>query len=204
MKKSLAVFGLLFLMTACAPTPSVPVVPTPPTPVELPDLQSYHNLPHGFSFQYPSEWGFGNADSGYSNLEEKIVQLELPQSAYPGTNFGDAAFTVSAEATDSLEKCLNLQSGAERQDAFDSKNLVVVDGVNYYKSEGVGAAAGNTYENKTYRAYQDTFCFEIAETLHTSNIGNYDPGTVTEVDEDAVWERLDAIFQSFVFDATGK
>ena len=71
--------------------------------------------------------------------------------------------------------------------------------INFTKWTEVGAAMGSIYEQRVYRNYTDKSCFELRETLHTSNIGNYDPGTVKEVDEKPIWDKLDAIASSFRF-----
>ena len=64
-----------------------------------------------------------------------------------------------------------------------------------------GAGAGNFYESKVYRTIKNTggICIEISETIHTSNIGNYTPGTVTQVKQSDVQATLDPIVQSFKF-----
>lgn len=207
MKKALLILALT--LTACTTAaPVAPTVPTTTTPAETtpPAAFIYHYLPYGISFEIPEGWGFAKADAPYNEFadttkgEDSFVRLQLPKETYPGTNFGNADLGLSAVYVASLEDCLAYPS-SDAQAIFDIKQSTVLNGITYYTSTSTGAAAGNIYDSKNYRTYQNQFCFSAAETLHTSNIGNYDPGTVTAVDEDAVWARLEAILQTVRFDA---
>ena len=186
-----------------APTPPVapPQSPTPtpqstqqpiPTPVGS-SLQTYHNSQYNFAFNYPEEFAFNTPV--YSNLNEQIVQLGLSNKDYPKTNFGDAAFTVSVQSTKSLNECIttNLPEGIEKL-----TKTKTINGTEFYTDEGTGAAAGNRYETHTYRTFVSSNCFEINETIHTANIGNYDPA-VTEVNTKPIWKDLEGIMSTFKF-----
>ncbi len=164
-------------------------------------LETYRSEDYGFELQYPSEWASVSPESPYANLEKKILALELPQSTYPDTNFGEATLAISAQEVDSLENCLALNSLNSEipGDAFSTDQSEVVNGVTYYTASGAGAAAGNTYDYKLMRSFQNAQCFEVSETIHTSNMGNYDPGTVTEVDAQVIWNRLNEIFNTLTF-----
>lgn len=196
---------LLLTLAGCATTTTVtPPVTTPPAQNETPtqpttpasNLQTYTNSTYHFHFTYPKEFNFATAN--YGNLSTKIVQLQLGSAAYPKTNFGDAAFTVSMSNAQNREQCLNMNS-PEGSKGFDA-SPIDVNGVNFYLTNGSGAGAGNLYESKVYRTFRDSSCFEIVETLHTANIGNYEPGTVEAVNKVRVWERLNSIFTTFAFE----
>jgi hypothetical protein len=201
------------VLSGCVATQSSPVSPVAPTmeltPVQTPvttqitEIQTqisigplvYKNDSYKFKFMYPEEFGF--VTPNYANLEDKIVQIQLPRSSYPQTNFGDAGVYVSAVYAKSLQDCLKLNL-PEGSTGFGS-DKVDINGADFYQTVGNGAGAGNFYESKIYRTYHNDFCVELGETLHTSNIGNYTPGTVTEVDKDAVWQKLDLVLKSFSF-----
>lgn len=163
-----------------------------------PQMQTYKNGTYNFEFQYPADMIF--VTPIYPSLEDKIVQISIKQSAYPKTNFGDAAFSVSAQYADNLQDCLKLNA-PENADRFSTK--VTINGIDFYMSQGTGAGAGNYYESRVYRTLSSGhMCVELNETLHTSNIYNYPPNTVTEVDKNAVWARLDQILDTFKFTAS--
>jgi len=134
----------------------------------------------------------------YGYLKDEVVQVQIPKSAYPGTNFDDAAISVSAQSAKSLNDCLAL-TPPEGSDGFKTK--ATINGVDFYMTNSNGAGAGNFYESKVYRTVKSPggICIEISETIHTSNISNYPPGTVTEINQSDVQAKLDPIVQSFKF-----
>lgn len=182
----------LVLLASCNTPANVQPPVAIPTPVPTETLQTYTYLPYNFEFKYPKDFVFGAPQ--YGALEEKIVELTIPNTAYQGTNFGDASFTVSATYPEKSEDCFNpiIQRVSDGGEAL-------FNDIQYTTWTETGAAAGNLYVEKVYRTMHDKFCFELRETMHTSNIGNYDPGTVTEIDEKPLWEKLDAVVSSFKF-----
>jgi len=198
MKKVMVLMGLLALTAAACNQSSNSNQSnnnTPP-PSSTPNTQTYTNSTYGFEFTYPTNLQF--VTPTYSNLQDKIVQVQIPQSQYPGTNFGDAAVAVSAQNAKDLAACLKL-TPPENGDGFKTK--VTINGVDFYMTKSTGAAAGNLYESNIYRTVKSTngACIEISETVHTSNIGNYPAGTVTEVNKSEIQSKLDSILQSFKF-----
>lgn len=158
------------------------------------DTQTYQNATYNFRFDYPTEFKF--VDPTYGRLKDQVVQIILGKQNYTGTNFSDAAFTVSRSNVQNKNECLstaNLESGS----GFTETETI--NGVTFYKAETRGAATGNLYDSRLYRTYQNNVCFELAETIHTTNVGNYPPGTVTEVNKDPIWNNLHTITSSFKF-----
>jgi hypothetical protein len=167
--------------------------PMPPPPA-APQTSTYRYEPYGFEFQYSSDLNF--TQPTYANLDEKIVELKLPASAYPGTNFADAAFSVSAQSMASENMCRTNENFANIA-AF--VRVADINGAVVYRAEASDAAAGNRYESRVFRTYRDSRCFELLETIHTGNIGNYPEGSVKEVDRSPIWAKLDMMLNSFKF-----
>lgn len=166
-----------------------------PAPQEEAKTQVYRNGTYGFEFTYPKEMVFNTPS--YPNLQDKIVQVAFARGEYPKTNFGDAAFSVSASYAKTQAACLT-QGPAK---IIFGKDPVRINGADYYKGTDTGAGAGNLYESTIYRTWVGkATCIELNETIHTSNLGNYEPGTVTAVDKTAVQSRLDGILNTFKFD----
>lgn len=158
-------------------------------------FQTYKNGTYGFEFQYPSDTVF--VTPNYALLEDKIVEIGIPQTDYPKTNFGDAAFSVSASFAKSLAACLS-QNPPENGDGFKTKTEL--NGIPFYMTSSTGAGAGNRYNSKIYRTLSgNQTCLELNETIHTSVIDNYPPGTVTEVDKNIIQSRLDKMLSTFKF-----
>ncbi len=181
----------LLLLSACNTSVNVQQPAVLPTPVGTENLQTYKYLPYNFEFKYSDDFGF--ASPQYGDLEDQIVTIQIPNTDYPKTNFGDAAFTVSVSYPKKDEDCFDSEGRA-----FSQTN-VTINGIDFLTWGGTGAAAGNIYEEKVYRTMHEKYCFELREIIHTSNIGNYDPGTVTEIDKKPLWEKLDAVVSSFKF-----
>lgn len=173
---------------------SEPVANNEPPSNSQPQLQGYANSTYGVSLQYPA--GFTFADVTYANLDQKIVQFALDRSNYPGTNFSDAGVAVSMQSTASLKQCLQINLP---ENAKGFKETRDINGTTFYIGQATGVGAGNIYNSRVYRAYRNNSCYEIEETIHTSNIGNYEPGTVKEVDPNPVWERLGQVTKTFKF-----
>lgn len=200
MKKFLTLTAALAL-TACTTVTPTPT-PTPTTPDET--LSTFEDTTSGLSLKYSKDWSLTTSENAYNEFldatkgEAVLALLQLPSAAYPGTNFGDADFGVSTVPTDSLEACL-AYTGPSAYADIDSTQSTTVNGVTYYTGATNGAGAGNFYDSKIFRTYRGANCISIMETVHTMNIGNYEPGAVTEVDAEEVWARLDAIMQTVSF-----
>ena len=176
------------------PAETVPLAPTSTPAAADNNWQTYRYEPHHFEFSYPAEWQF--TSPAYASLGEKIVQIELPPEAAPNTNFIDAAFTVSAAYAGSLDDCLNTSALENTAGFTDTRTL---NGIEWRGADETGAGAGNLYESKVYRTFHNSYCFEVKTTIHTGAIGNYPDGTVTEVNTEPLWLRLDTMLATFKF-----
>ena len=103
-----------------------------------PSLQTYKNSTYGFEFQYPQ--GLNFVTPSYANLQDKITQLQIPQTDYPQTNLGDAAIAISASNAKSLSDCLS-QNPPENSDGFKTKTSI--NGTDFYMTKSSGVGAGN-------------------------------------------------------------
>lgn len=108
--------------------------------------------------------------------EERILaRVRVPREYMPGTNFSEAELTIGWESGATDESC-----GGDS----DSKE----------------AAAGNLYETYIHQQIHDGDCYEFAYTIHSTNIGNYDPNQgVKEFDKEKVKNDLNKIIQSFKY-----
>jgi hypothetical protein len=58
-------------------------------------------------------------------------------------------------------------------------------------------AAGNLYEETVYALPGISSCIAIRYFIHSTNIGNYDPGTVKEFDKDGLMKTFGRMRRSF-------
>jgi len=125
-----------------------------------------------------------------------VVGFALPESLFAGTNLGDAGVYIGATSSPRVvATCTNPSSA-------DGETLVgdmVVDGAAFKITISTGVGAGNIYDATSYRTVREGTCFEVVELLHSSNIANYTPGTVTQFDRQKISAMLDLMTQTFVF-----
>ena len=200
MKKYFTIASILLLAAGCAKTQPVTVINYPPaqnqqatsTPDQNAGWQTYRSIQYSFEFQYPPDFGFNQATNTF--LPDYLVQLEPLQNKHPGTNYAGSSFAVSTGFTKTAHECL-----ASQQDKKPLTESKIINGVTFYRDEFTGAAAGNIYDSTLYRTWNNTLCLEAALTIHTSNIANFQPGTVTEVDQSKPMAVLLQILDTFKF-----
>lgn len=137
----------------------------------------------GFSIQYPP--GF-TPDSEYVNeslgpgRQIRGVAFLVPDSMTRGTNLSPDT-KLSVERVDATECTPSefLAAGAvEGEDA-------TLGDYDYQYAETGGAAAGNLYDEYVYALQRDgSACYGIRFFVHSTQIGNYEPGAVREFDRE--------------------
>jgi hypothetical protein len=181
---------------------------TTPTSTVVADIipnipnQTYTDSQLSFSIDYPST---AIATSSFSTdylpvTQAPLVAFELPQSMFQGTNLVEAGVYVGASSSPiAIDNCA-IPSEENNETQASSTTLNGQD-FNVFTSSGVGA--GNLYQETIYRAIQNGWCLEIAELLHSGNIGNYPAGTVTQFDQEEFSGILNGIVQSYQSIPTG-
>ncbi|TSC91324.1 MAG: hypothetical protein CEN90_453 [Parcubacteria group bacterium Licking1014_17] len=172
---------------AGTPTPSVSSTPQD----ETSGWQIYRHFNYNIEFKYPPDFAFINPQ-GYF-LQEPIVSLKSAVNKYPGTNYSESFFTVSTDSNKDL-KCLKGEDGKKLL-----TDKIGVNGIEFYKDKRSDAGAGNFYDSTIYRTFRDGTCYEVSLTIHTTNIGNYTPGTVKEIDPKEPMKVLEQMFLTFKF-----
>jgi hypothetical protein len=167
---------------------------------------TYSHTDPMFSFSYPqyAQLNTGapsnKTDEFWSELEtgrtegDTYVSLHIPRSFMPGTNFSEAWLSVGSSAeTTAVSRCMTPpQAGTSTQ-------RETLGGQTYARLSQEDAGAGNFYETTSYRALENGSCWALEYTIHSTNIGNYEPGTVTEFDKTHIENILKDIIRSFRF-----
>lgn len=159
-----------------------------------------------FSFSYPSTvtvsgGGIGYTQAWMNNATSSgllLAKAVLGKAFQPGTNFSEATFTVGTSADPSaVSGCLTYNPTGGPATSVTTKT---VNGVTYTVLRSAGAGAGNLYETTSYRTLRNNQCYAIEYTVHSTNLGNYDPSQhVTAFDEAAVTGVMEGIIASFRF-----
>lgn len=70
------------------------------------------------------------------------------------------------------------------------------EGRAYSVAYASGAAAGNFYEETVYTRLGDKGCVAVRYVIHSTNLGNYDPGTVRRFDKESLLREFDGVRRS--------
>jgi hypothetical protein len=108
-----------------------------------------------------------------------------------GTNLS-ADSGVSVESLPRARSCtgdIYIYENVKAQD-------VTVGGVVWSMASTSGAGAGNFYEETVYALKDSKPCLAVRYLIHSTNIGNYPPGTVTEFNRAALLADYDKIRDS--------
>ena len=123
------------------------------------------------------------------------VAFVLPKALFKGTNLLEAGAYIGQKATADVPA-----PWADPYEGETAAGTTSINGVSWATFTSSEGAAGNIYDERVYRTAHNGTCYEIAELLHSAEIGNYDPGTVTEFDKTQFEGYLEAIARSFTFE----
>lgn len=183
--------------------PIIPITNDNQTPpVVIPNQPSawktYTNDQYGIQISYPPTSTLKTADIniGASWINSALAEIDL-NIKQPKTNLSQALVLVSATSSPSaLAFCdKRLQSDIQQPLA----ETITINGVQFKWGEFTDAAAGNLYTSRLYRTVKNRVCYEINLLVHSTNVGNYEPGTITEFDPKPVNASLQAILNTVKF-----
>ncbi len=143
----------------------------------------------GYKISYPRDFESRPDETHMTGLLNNAGwKMMFPTDAFADkkTNFNEAWMTVDFDTNKTGEQCADVSADPNAKALPDE----TINNATYRVYQTSDAAAGNLYNTKIYRAMVNSVCVEVAQTVHTGNIGNYDPGTVSEFDT----KQTDAIF----------
>lgn len=159
-------------------TTSIPVATQPGD-----GWQEYSSDAYGFTARYPDGW---SADDGYAytalgpGKDIPGVSFTIPAAMAEGTNLSrDTHLSVEVLGSGTCAAASFLDQTVEHSTATEN-------GRTWDVAKGGGAGAGNLYDETVYATQAGDRCYGLRLFIHSTNIGNYDPGTVTEFDRAAL------------------
>lgn len=173
-------------------------------PTETAGYATYTDQSKSFTFTLPTDFSVAGSAVGYSQdwsvdattTGMVLAHIEVPKSYEPGTNFGDARFTVGTSA-DPATVAACLMTPFLHIDAEPTP--VTIGTTPFTKMVFSGAGAGNLYETTSYRTVQGGQCYVVEYTIHSMNIYNYPSGAVRAYSKAKVQAALEGLVQSFRF-----
>jgi hypothetical protein len=159
------------------------------------DLSSYEDPAGAYSIMYPKE--YVAVMSSDSALFRNGVSFLVPETLTEGTNLSKDS-RIYIEAKNATSTCVELVARFDVAAAPGSMEETVTFGNNKYRVVSYSeAGAGNFYETDVYAIGKGTACYEVTRFIHSTNIGNYDPGTVKAFDRVALDASMKIVLESF-------
>jgi membrane-bound inhibitor of C-type lysozyme len=129
------------------------------------------------------------------NKTIKGVSFTIPAGATTGTNLSKDTY-LAVESLPSATTCtadlfLDTQSRNKASTFSDS-------GVNYSVATTSGAGAGNFYDEAVFAIPGSSPCTAVRYFIHSTNVGNYPAGTVTEFNKAGLINEFDLIRRTLV------
>ncbi len=138
----------------------------------------------------PISWQLPFTTKGTPLLSLYFIE---PTYYYPTTNLNEAGLLLASSSDPSTVSTCT-QPGQPGETAMGQ---VTIHGFTFTKSEFVGAAAGNRYDQLFYRTVAEGRCFEVIFLIHSAEIGNYPPGTVVEYYRDQLLHQFESVLDTF-------
>lgn len=184
--------GAWFVIMRQKQTP--PPVPVDTTPVKT--TETYASTTLGVSLEYPKEFTT-NEVYAYNHFGPKKlirgVSFVIPFTMATGTNLSPETY-VSVEQLPNAKNCTG--------DIFIVPNVkpqtVTENGVEYSVATTSDPGAGNLYEETVYAIVGSKPCTAVRYFVHSMQIANYEPGTVTEFDRAGLLSKFDALRRSLM------
>jgi hypothetical protein len=182
---------LALWLGAGAVSAAVAAEPAKPAPVKWATFTSGDgsfmiSVPEGYTvepnYRY-DQLGPGKTISGTS--------FTIPERMWQGSNLASDTY-LSVETLPAAADCtadLFLQGG-------ETAKAVTDKGVAYSLATMGEGGAGNAYEQTVYALRTSRPCTAVRTFIHSTNIGNYDPGSVAEFNHAALVAQFDKIRRS--------
>ena len=151
----------------------------------------------GFSIRYPV--GF-SVDASYKyqalgpGKDIAGIKFTIPTTMASGTNLSSFDTGVSVEEIPDAQDCnatLFVYPGVKAVNITDNNT-------EYSFVTTSDAGAGNFYEEKVWAMPGTNPCIAIRYFIHSTNIGNYTPGTVREFDRASLINQFDQMRRSLI------
>ncbi|MES2014328.1 MAG: hypothetical protein V4437_00745 [Patescibacteria group bacterium] len=159
--------------------------------------KTFNSKKLGISILYPQEYSVDDSYV-YTELGPRNgiggVKFTVPASKTEGTNLSHSDTGVSIEVLPSSVSCLDTAF----VEAKLASSSVTENGTTYSIASTAGAGAGNFYEETVYVIAGSVPCTAIRYFIHSTNIHNYEPGTIREFDKKALIKEFDKIRRSLL------
>ena len=113
----------------------------------------------------------------------------------PTTNLNEAYLLLAASSDPAI---LPTCTEPSTQVAETVTGQETVNGTTFTRSEFNSVAAGNNYDQITYRTIVENKCFEVIFLIHSANLANEPAGTTVEFNRDELLKKFTAVLATFM------
>ena len=162
-----------------------------------PDWLTFASSEFGFSLRYPPGYTLngGYVFDGFGPGHDITgVSFTIPEAMTTGTNLA-ADTRLSVETLPDAPACV---ATAFIPGPAENVRTLTENGTQYSVASSSEAGAGNIFDTTVYALLGTSPCLAVRYFIHSANIGNFDPGTVTEFDRSALIAEFDAIRKTLV------
>jgi hypothetical protein len=126
----------------------------------------------------------------------RLVTIEVPRTAHPGTDFVNAFLTVSVLPNVSESQCSEFSPATEDNDEHVSRKI---DGITFHGRRETSAASMHQYSGTYLHGFAEESCYEIGYGIVTAGYGVMDG--VKKVNNQSVLQRLEKVVDSITINA---
>jgi len=166
---------------------------------------SYDNPEYGVRLRYPAT--FTQGQQGYPRVhsnfagealtpDSPIVNVGIPRTTYPDSNYVEGAFTVSVDPK------IHNEGTCKQFRTFwpEHTGSTTVNGISCSRTLDVGVAMGTAYSGYDFHTFQNSLCYEFSFNFAESNGGGMDvPCSMQWVSEDNDFELIRAVLSQVSF-----
>lgn len=158
---------------------------------------TYRDAQAGYSISYPDGWRV-DRQHVYTALgpgkEIHGTAFHIKPSIAAGTNLSDDSY-LAVEVLPNVRRCT---AEPFLDDAIDKPRIKSNNnGIQWSVLDGADQGAGNVYEETVQAAIGTQPCLATRAFVHSTNIGNYDPGAVKSFDRAKLNAIIDRMRHSF-------
>ena len=128
-----------------------------------------------------------------------VWQFDLVDPVFfEGTNLIEASIVIQiSPGKDAKSACSSYKPGSLFQLAEKSLPSKRINDVTYLKDVVEEGVMGGSYQHTSYRTVFQGACYEIAQVVHSKNIGSFQENAVQPFDDQGVYFQLDQVLNEF-------
>jgi len=199
-KSTIAAPNQASALPATPPVAALPATPATKKSARQHKVATYKNSDYGLSFRYPKHYSLKEGEdanlewTGMGPVEMNFVQpggetltaVELPEKAFPGTDFSSGFFSVSVNPKMTSTECEQFAFPEKSTSADDDASArVKVGGTEFDEVSDSSADATKQADAQYYHIFQNNVCYEFTLGLQTAG-----DAATKAVNRDAVFDKL--------------